>query len=50
MALFGGDRDSQESKDLEDAARHNAGFQILVGIGAVFFGIGAVVAIINAIF
>ena len=50
MALFGGGRDSQESKDLEDAARHNAGFQILVGIGAVPFGIAAVVAIINGIF
>lgn len=50
MALFGGGRDSQESKDLEDAARHNAGFQILVGIGAVLFGIGVIVAIINGIF
>lgn len=50
MALFGGGRDSQESKDLEDAARHNAGFQILVGISAVLFGIGAIVAIINGIF
>lgn len=50
MALFGGDRDSQESKDLEDAARHNAGFQILVGIGAVLAIITAVAAIISAIF
>lgn len=50
MALFGGDRDSQESKDLEDAARHNAGFQILIGIGAVLAIITAVVAIISAIF
>lgn len=50
MALFGGSRDSQESKDLEDAARHNAGFQILVGIGAVLAIITAVAAIIGAIF
>lgn len=50
MALFRGGRDSQESKDLEDAARHNAGFQILVGIGAVVAIITAVVAIIGAIF
>lgn len=35
MGILGGDRDSQESKDLNDASQNNAGFQVFAVIGGV---------------
>lgn len=42
MGILGGDRNSQESRDLTDASQNNAGFQVLAFVGALALVAGAV--------
>lgn len=42
MGILGGNRDSQESKDLNDASQNNVGFQVLAFIGALALIAGAI--------
>lgn len=42
MGILGGDRNSQESKDLNDASQNNAGFQVFAVIGVLALIAGAI--------